>query len=347
MATILPTDDRNAWALGLRIGTIVSVSGDATTMTVQIADGQLIDVSTLTSTTTAVGSLVALLLDRDTALVVGTIGPAGSGGGGSGTQGPQGAQGPQGPSGTTGTQGPQGAQGSTGTTGTTGTQGPQGTTGTPGAQGPQGLTGTSGATGTQGPQGTQGLKGDTGTTGTQGPQGATGTPGTTGTQGPQGAQGLTGTPGTQGPQGSTGTTGTQGPQGTQGTTGTPGTPGTAGAQGPQGTQGPAGPPYAMAAGTVTFPTSAVPATYDAPAVVTATINYPPGRFSVAPILTATPQTTDGTAVYVVRHYANTATGCTVALSTAQGAFPVAVTLSWIAVQMTASAAPGAMTGEVS
>jgi len=103
----------------------------------------------------------------------------------------------------------------------------------------------------------------------------------------------------------------------------------------------------MAAGTVTFPTSAVEATYDTPAVVTATVTYPAGRFSVAPIFVALPSTTDGTAVYVARHYNNSATGCTVALSTAQGSFPVAVTLSWVAVQMTASAAPGEMTGEVS
>jgi predicted porin len=99
----------------------------------------------------------------------------------------------------------------------------------------------------------------------------------------------------------------------------------------------------MAAGTVTMPTSSVEATYEQPAEVVATVNYPAGRFSVAPIFVALPSTTDGTSAYTARHYGNSATGCTVALSTTKGAFTSAITLSWIAVQMTASAAPGELT----
>jgi hypothetical protein len=115
-----------------------------------------------------------------------------------------------------------------------------------------------------------------------------------------------------------------------------------GAKGDQGIQGIPGPsvPYAMAAGTVTMPTSATQATYGAPTVVTATVGYPAGRFTVAPIFVVSPSTTDGTAAYAVRYYGNSATGCTVACVTADGSFPAAITLSWIAVQMTAGAAPG-------
>lgn len=213
----------------------------------------------------------------------------------------------------TGPPGPQGEQGE---------PGPQGPQGIPGPQGPVGDTGPQGATGAQGPQG---VKGDTG---------AQGLPGTTGAQGPQGPKGDTGAQGTTGAQGPKGDTGSQGPPGTQGPQGA------TGAQGPQGVQGPPGPPFAMAAGVVVMPTSSTLATYDTPAKVSAAITYPAGRFSVAPIIVALPSTTDAGSVYAARVESNTATGCTVVCSTADGSFAAAVSLAWVAVQMTSSTAGG-------
>lgn len=154
----------------------------------------------------------------------------------------------------------------------------------------------------------------------------TGPPGPEGPPGPAGPAGPTGATGPTGPKGDTGATGATGPQG------------------PQGIQGPPGPsvPYGMAAGTVALPISSTLATYGAPAVVTATVTYPVGRFTVAPIFVATPATTDAASVYAARHYANGPTGCTVACATTTGSFAAAVSLSWVAVQMTAGAAPGAL-----
>jgi hypothetical protein len=74
MASVFEAPDRNERAAVLRIGTIVSVSADAKKLTVAIADGQLIDVPMLASVTvTAAGTVVALLLTRDNALVIGSV----------------------------------------------------------------------------------------------------------------------------------------------------------------------------------------------------------------------------------------------------------------------------------
>jgi len=91
MASNVENADRSERAVALRVGTIVSVSTDLEKMTVAIADGQLVDVPMLTSiTATAVGELVALLLTRDNAIVIGLVGAAT--GTGTGPPGPQGVR---------------------------------------------------------------------------------------------------------------------------------------------------------------------------------------------------------------------------------------------------------------
>ena len=65
--------DRNARAAIWRTGTIVSVSGDGTRLTVDTPGGQITNVMFLTSVVTTVGARVVVLLDRDTALAIGLM----------------------------------------------------------------------------------------------------------------------------------------------------------------------------------------------------------------------------------------------------------------------------------
>jgi hypothetical protein len=65
--------DRNLKAAIWRTGTIASVSGDGTRLTVNVPGGQVTNVMFLTSVTTTVGARVALLLDSKTALAIGLV----------------------------------------------------------------------------------------------------------------------------------------------------------------------------------------------------------------------------------------------------------------------------------
>jgi hypothetical protein len=72
-----PTDGtqplpREAWSVVMRIGTIAVLAADGKSADVAIADGTLTAVPMLASVaTTTVGTCVLVLLDRETAIIVG------------------------------------------------------------------------------------------------------------------------------------------------------------------------------------------------------------------------------------------------------------------------------------
>jgi hypothetical protein len=149
-----------------------------------------------------------------------------------------------------------------------------------------------GAPGPPGPQGPQGPAGPEGPAGAAGAAGAQGPAGVAGAQGPQGPAGAAGA------KGDTGAVGAVGAQGPKGDTGA------AGAQGPQGPAGPTGSGWPMSGAVVTIP---APTALNTPTSLAVT--FPAGRFSAAPIVTATASGGSPQALDAVTTVSVTATGC--------------------------------------
>lgn len=153
--------------------------------------------------------------------------------------------------------------------------------------------------------------------GVEGPMGPEGPQGEQGEPGPMGPEGPMGPPGPEGPQGPAGADSTvPGPQGPQGIQGIQGPPGP---EGPEGPQGPAA--VAQAAGSVF-------------AWLGTTVNpivFPPGRFSVPPVVVATCTATANVPMAV--NIADvTSIGCTAYLYTIGGSWSVGnVSVYWHAI----------------
>lgn len=63
---------REAFSVTMRIGTIAALAADGKTATVSIADGSLTAVPMLASVaTTTIGTRVLVLIDRETAIIIG------------------------------------------------------------------------------------------------------------------------------------------------------------------------------------------------------------------------------------------------------------------------------------
>jgi hypothetical protein len=74
VGTDLATWGRNQHTLVLRTGTIVSVSADGMTLTVEVAGEPISGVQTLTSLTAITpGTTVAILMDREIMLAIGNF----------------------------------------------------------------------------------------------------------------------------------------------------------------------------------------------------------------------------------------------------------------------------------
>lgn len=94
-------------------------------------------------------------------------------------------------------------------------------------------------------------------------------------------------------------------------------------------------PYSMASGSVSIVLTNISS-------ATATVTFPTNRFTVAPLVQLTKNSSSGSAIALIPMYYNaTSSSMTVGLYHAAGtAVTVTVTLNWWAVQMTTAAANG-------